>query len=87
MPGEVTGAPIVGRAAHSEVFIPDSGAWLNIYGVLTGGPVRPDAGHRDDSPPVPDREPAVTWVRAAPTRCGKKDPYPTRPPRPRPLAP
>jgi hypothetical protein len=35
------GQPITGLAAHNGVFTQGSGAWQNMYGVFTGGPVTP----------------------------------------------
>ncbi|HEX5405655.1 MAG TPA: alpha/beta hydrolase [Pseudonocardiaceae bacterium] len=46
------GRPITGLAAHNGVFTPQSGAWQNMYGVFTGGPVTP--APPKPAPLVPD---------------------------------
>jgi len=38
------GRPIQGIEAHSDVFIPQSDAWKNMYGVFTGGEIVHDSG-------------------------------------------
>jgi len=47
--GPLAGTEIRGIHAHSEVFNPGSGAWRNVLGVLTGGPLVLKAGAQ---PPV-----------------------------------